>query len=88
VAIELKIGNFKPEYIGKMQFYLVALDEKVKLKEENPSVGLILCKSKNEDVVHMTMSKSISPIKVSVYKTKIIDKKLLEQKLHSLPGPK
>ena len=88
VAVELKIGRFRPEYIGKMQFYLAALDEKVKLNEENPSVGLILCKSKDEDVVRMTMSKSISPIKVAAYKTKIIDKKLLEQKLHSLPAPK
>lgn len=88
VAVELKIGGFRPEYIGKMQFYLAALDEKVKLKEESPSVGLILCKSKNEDVVRMTMSKSISPIKVAAYKTKIIDKKLLEQKLRSLPMPR
>ncbi len=88
VAVELKIGGFRPEYIGKMQFYLAALDEKVKLKEENSSAGLILCKSKNEDVVRMTMSKSISPIKVAAYKTKIIDKKLLEQKMHSLPTPK
>jgi len=87
VAVELKIGGFRPEYIGKMQFYLTALDEKVKLKEENPSVGLILCKSKDEDVVRMTVSKSISPIKVAAYKTKIIDKKLLERKLHSLPVP-
>jgi len=88
VAVELKIGGFKPEYIGKMQFYLAALDEKIKLKEENPSVGLILCKSKNEEVVRMTVSKSISAIKVAAYKTNIIDKKLLEQKLHSLPVPK
>ena len=85
VAVELKIGEFKPEYIGKMQFYLAALDEKIKLKEENPSVGLILCKSKNEDVVRMTVSKSILPIKVAAYKTKIINKRLLQQKLHSLP---
>jgi len=87
VAVELKMGNFKPEYIGKMQFYLAALDEKLKLKDENPSVGLILCKSKNEEVVRMTLSKNISPIKVAAYKTKIIDKKLLEKKLHSLPWP-
>ncbi len=87
VAVELKIGDFKPEYIGKMQFYLTTLDEKYKLKEENPSVGLILCKSKNEEVVRMTVSKSLSPIKVAAYKTKIIDKKLLERKLHSLPWP-
>ncbi|MBU0758898.1 MAG: DUF1016 family protein [Candidatus Omnitrophica bacterium] len=87
VAVELKIGDFKPEYIGKMQFYLTALDEKVKSKEENPSVGLILCKSKNEEVMRMTISKTFSPIKVASYMTKIIDRQLLKRKLHSLPWP-
>ncbi|MCD6492564.1 MAG: DUF1016 family protein, partial [Archaeoglobaceae archaeon] len=85
VAVELKIGKFKPEYIGKMQFYLSALDEKVKIKEENPSVGLILCKSKNEEVVKIALSKTVSPIKVAAYRTKIIDRKLLKKKLQSLP---
>jgi hypothetical protein len=87
VAVELKIGKFKPEYIGKMQFYLGALDKKIKLEAENLSVGLILCKSKNEDVVQIAMSKTLSPLKISTYQTKIIDKKLLEQKLHSMPFP-
>jgi len=87
VAVELKIGDFKPEYIGKMQFYLTALDEKVKSEEENPSIGLILCKSKNEEIVRMAINKTLSPIKVASYMTKIIDKKLLERKLHSLPFP-
>ncbi|MEW6086960.1 MAG: PDDEXK nuclease domain-containing protein [bacterium] len=87
VAVELKIGKFKPEYVGKMQFYLSALDEKVKLKDENPSVGLILCKSKNEEVVRIAISKAVSPVKVATYKTKIIDKELLKKKLHSLPLP-
>lgn len=87
VAVELKIGKFKPEYIGKMEFYLSALDEKIKLEDENPSVGLILCKSKDEEVVRIAISKAVSPMKVSTYKTKIIDKKLLEKKLHSLPFP-
>lgn len=87
VAVELKIGKFKPEYTGKMQFYLSALDEKVKTDEENPSVGLILCKSKDEEVVRIAISKALSPIKIATYKTKIIDRKLLKQKLHSLPLP-
>lgn len=51
IAIELKIGEFKPEYTGKMQFYLTVLDEKVKLPEENFSLGIIICKSKNRTVV-------------------------------------
>mgnify|MGYP000023415508 FL=1 len=87
VAVELKIGKFKPEYLGKMQFYLSALDEKEKISEENPSVGLILCKSKDEEVVRIAIGKSISPIKVATYRTKIIDRKLLKQKLRSLPLP-
>ena len=88
VAVELKIGKFKPEYVGKMQFYLTALDEKIRLNNENPSVGLILCKSKDEEVVRIAMGKAMAPVKVATYKTKIIDKKLLQQKLHSLPFPK
>ncbi|MBI5057790.1 MAG: DUF1016 domain-containing protein [Nitrospirae bacterium] len=85
VAIELKIGKFKPEYAGKMQFYLDALNEKLKLDEENPSVGLILCKSKDEEVVRIAISKALTSVKVATYKTKIIDRKLLKSKLHSLP---
>jgi len=87
VAVDLKIGKFKPEYVGKMQFYLTALDENNKLADESPSVGLILCKSKNEEVVRIALSRAISPMKVSTYKTKIIDRKLLKQRLHSLPFP-
>lgn len=87
VAVELKIGKFKPEYVGKMQFYLSALDEKLKLKDENPSVGLILCKSKDEEVVRIAISNAVSTMKVATYKTKVIDKELLKKKLHSLPLP-
>ena len=87
VAVELKIGKFKPEYVGKMQFYLSGLDEKLKLEEENPSVGLILCKSKDEEVVRIAIGKAMSPMRVATYKTKIIDSKLLKEKLHSLPLP-
>lgn len=86
VAVELKIGGFKPEYVGKMQFYLSALDETTKLEQENPSVGIILCKSKNDEVVRIAVGKTASPIKVATYKTKLIDRKLLKQKLHSLPS--
>ncbi len=85
VAVELKIGKFKPEYAGKMQFYLDALDEKIKLDEENPSVGLVLCKSKDAEVVRIAISKAATSVKVATYKTKIIDRKLLKNKLHSLP---
>ena len=87
VAVDLKIGRFKPEYTGKMQFYLSALDEKEKLSNENPSVGLVLCKSKDEETVRISMSGMKSRLKVSTYKTDIIDRELLRQKLRSLPLP-
>ena len=55
IAIELKVGEFKPEYAGKMQFYLTALDETVKLSDENPSIGIIICKTKHRTRVEYTM---------------------------------
>ena len=84
VAFELKIGKFKPEYISKMDFYLEALDRQEKKKNENPSVGIILCSSKDEKVVEYTMSRTMSPTLVSEYKLNLIDKKLLENKLKQI----
>jgi predicted nuclease of restriction endonuclease-like (RecB) superfamily len=54
-AIELKVGDFKPEYAGKMQFYLAALDDLVKMKDENPSIGIILCKNKDRMIVEYAL---------------------------------
>ena len=84
VAFELKTEKFKPEYISKMDFYLEALDRQEKKKNENPSVGIILCASKNEQVVEYTMSRSMSPTMVSEYTVNLIDKKLLENKLKEI----
>ena len=81
VAFELKIGEFMSEYLGKMNLYLEALDRDVKKETENPSVGIILCSSKDKDVVEYSMSKSMSQTLISEYKLKLIDKKLLENKL-------
>ena len=67
IAIELKIGEFKPEYIGKMQFYLTALDKTVKLPDENPSIGIIICKSKNRMRVDYTLGGTNVPIGVATY---------------------
>lgn len=67
IAIELKIGDFKPEFIGQLQFYLTALDKQVKLEHENPSIGLIICKSKNRTVVEYALNKTPSPIGVATY---------------------
>ena len=82
VAIELKIVEFKPEYLGKMNFYLEALDRDVKKSHEKPSVGIILCKGKNDEIVEYALSRNLSPLAVADYKTKLPDKKLLQQKLH------
>ncbi len=84
VAIELKIDDFKPEYLGKMDFYLEALDRDVKKPDENPTVGLILCKSKDDEVVEYSLSRNLSPTKVAEYETKLIDKAILKKKLHEL----
>ena len=82
VMIELKIDDFKPEYLGKLNFYLEVLDRNVKKSEENPSVGIILCKSKDDEVVEYALSRNLSPAMVSEYKTKLIPKKVLKKKLH------
>ena len=84
VAFELKIDDFKPEYISKMDFYLEALDRQERKENENPSVGVILCASKDEQVVEYAMSRSMSPTMVSQYTLKLIDKKLLEEKLKEI----
>lgn len=67
VAIELKVGDFKPEYKGKMEFYLNVLDDTVKLPHENPSIGIIICKSKNRTIVEYALRNSASPIGVATY---------------------
>ena len=84
VMVELKIDDFKPEYLGKMSFYLEALDRDVKMKDENPSVGIILCKSKDDEVVEYALSRHLSPTLIAEYKTKLIPKKILRKKLHDL----
>ncbi|MBL0049002.1 MAG: DUF1016 family protein [Bacteroidetes bacterium] len=84
VAFDLKITDFKPEYLGKINFYLEALDRDVKKKHENPSVGISLCKSKDDEVVQYALNRSLSPTMIARYNTKLINKKLLKQKVHEL----
>jgi predicted nuclease of restriction endonuclease-like (RecB) superfamily len=81
VVFELKIGEFQAEYIGKMGLYLEALDRDIKKDTENPSVGIILCASKDDEVVEYALSRNLSPAMVSEYTLKLIDKKLLQKKL-------
>lgn len=68
VAVELKIGEFMPEYVGKMQFYLAALDDQARLGGENPSVGIILCKSKDRTIVEYALRETNKPIGVAAYR--------------------
>jgi len=82
VPIELKIGKFKPEYVGQINFYLETLDRDVKKPNENPSVGVILCAGKDDAVVEYALSRSMSPTLVSDYTLCLPDKKLLQNKLH------
>ncbi len=81
VAVDLKIGEFKADYVGQMQKYLAALDEKIRFPSEKESIGLILCKSKNHEEVRFALAKTMSPVKVAVYKTKLPDKKLILKRL-------
>lgn len=84
VPIELKIGKFKPEHIGQINFYLEALDRTVKKPNENPSVGVVLCASKDDAVVEYALSRSMSPTLVSDYKLCLPDKEALQAKLREV----
>lgn len=84
VAIELKIGTFNPEYVGKMQFYLQALDQQVRLEDENPSIGIILCKDKKRTIVEYALHDASKPIGVATYE---ITKTLPENLKNELPSP-
>lgn len=84
VAIELKIGDFKAEYIGQMQKYLAALNEKVRFPYEMESIGIVLCKSKNREEVRFALAGTTSPLKVATYKTQLPDARLILKKLGQL----
>ena len=84
VAFELKTDAFKPEYIGQLNFYLEALDRDVKKPKENPSIGVLLCKSKDNDVVEYALSRSLSPTMVAEYQLHLPDKKLLQQRMNEI----
>ncbi|MBO7359957.1 MAG: DUF1016 family protein [Clostridia bacterium] len=86
VAIELKVGKFKPEYVSKMDFYLEGLDRQVRKPDENPSVGLLLCASKNDEVVEYALSRTLSPMMISQYQLQLPDKNILRRKLQELSG--
>ena len=84
VAIELKVDKFRPEHLGQLNFYLEALDRDVRKENENPSVGLILCTSKDDTVVEYALSRSMSPTMVADYTLHLPDKAVLQNKLREL----
>lgn len=81
VAFELKAGPFEPEYLGKLNFYLEALDRDVRKPHENPSIGILLCASSDRAVVEYALSRTLSPTLVADYTRQLPDKHLLEAKL-------
>ena len=84
VAVELKVGKFKPEHLGQLNFYLEALNRDVKKPYENPSVGLILCTYKDDTVVEYALSSNLSPAMVADYTLQLPDKKILTEKVREL----
>lgn len=81
VAIELKAVDFQPEFVGKMDMYLEALDRDVKRENENPSIGIILCPSADRSMVEYTLSRSLSPTMIAEYQRKLIPLEVMKKSL-------
>jgi RecB family endonuclease NucS len=84
VAIELKNERFKPDHLGQRNLYLVALDKDIKKEHENPSIGILLCKGKDDMVVEYALNRSLYPTLVADYKTKLPNKALPQQKFEEV----
>ncbi|RYJ44273.1 YhcG family protein [Flavobacterium beibuense] len=84
IAIELKTDKFRPGHLGQLNFYLEALDRDIKKPYENPSIGILLCKDKDNEVVEYSLSRSLSPTMVAQYQTQLPDKKVLHEKFQEL----
>jgi predicted nuclease of restriction endonuclease-like (RecB) superfamily len=84
VLFELKIQEFEPEFLGKLNFYLEALDRDVKRSFEKHSIGILLCKGKDTEVVEYSLARNISPAMIADYETRLIPKEILANKLHQL----
>ena len=82
--MELKVTRFEPEYLGKLSFYLEALDRDVRKAHEQPSIGVLLCASKEDKVVEYALNRTLSPALIAEYQTMLPDKKLLQAKLDEL----
>jgi len=84
IVFELKIDEFHPSHLGQLEFYLEVLDKDIKKEYENPTIGILLCRKKDDEVVKYALNRSLSPAVISEYETKLIPKKILQQKLHEL----
>ncbi len=84
VAIELKVREFRPEDLGKLSFYLEALDRDVRKPHERPTIGVLLCATKDNEVVEYALSRTLSPALVAEYQTVLPPRALLQRKLHDL----
>lgn len=82
VAIELKAGDFEPAFMGQLEFYLEALDKDVKRSNENPSIGILLCKETNRDIVKYALNRSLSPTMIAKYERELIPKEVLQKSLN------
>jgi predicted nuclease of restriction endonuclease-like (RecB) superfamily len=86
VLFELKADKFRPEYLGQLNFYLEALDRDVKKEHENPSIGILLCKDQDKEVVKYALNRSLSPAMVAAYQTQLPDKGVLREKVREIFG--
>lgn len=86
VAIELKVEAFHPSHLGQLEFYLEALDRNHRKAHERPSIGILLCKTRDADVVEYALSRSVSPTLVAEYETQLPDRALLHRKLEDIQG--
>lgn len=84
MAFEVKIGAFKPEHLGQLSFYLEALDRDAKKQQENPSMGVLLSRDKDDEVVEYALSRNLSPALIAEYHLQLPEKKLLQARLHTL----
>jgi hypothetical protein len=82
VAIELKTTEFEPAYMGQLEFYLEVLDNDVKRSNENPSIGILLCKETNREIVRYALNRSLSPTMIAKYERELIPKEVLQKSLN------
>lgn len=82
--MEIKTNEFRPEYLGQLDFYLEVLDRDVKKENENPSIGILLCKSADSQVVEYALSRSLSPTMIAEYKRQLIPKEILQKHLKEI----